>query len=63
MNDDLFYQKSLIEQIYDEMFSRISRRDEFDLQTVQNLRRLFGEGKLVGVSQIVEAVQATVKKP
>lgn len=63
MSDDLFYQKSLIEQIYDEMFSRISRRDEFDLQTVQNLRRLFGEGKLVGVSQIVEAVQATVKKP
>lgn len=63
MNDDLFYQKSLIEQIYDEMFSRISRRDEFDLQTVQNLRRLFGEGKLVGVSQIVEAVKATVQKP
>ncbi len=63
MSDDLFYQKSLIEQIYDEMFSRISRRDEFDLQTVQNLRRLFGEGKLVGVSQIVEAVKATVQKP
>lgn len=63
MSDNLFYQKSLIEQIYDEMFSRIGRRDEFDLQTVQNLRRLFGEGKLVGVSQIVEAVKATVQKP
>ncbi len=63
MSGDFYYQKSLIEQIYEVMFTRILERDEFDSQTVQKLHRLATEGKLDRTPQIVEAIAASVKEP
>jgi len=55
---EILIQKSLIEQIFDDMFSNIEGRKEFDVQTIQKLRQLAICGDLKKVPQVTEAIKS-----
>ena len=58
MKEEITIQKSLVEQILDEMFVQLEGRVEFDTTTTQRLRQLTISGNLSKVTQVTEAVKA-----
>ena len=58
MTEEMPIQKSLIEQIFDEMFANIEGREEFDVQTVQKLKQLARSGDLKKAPQVMKAIKS-----
>lgn len=50
-------QKSLVEQVLDEMFANIKLISSFDAETIQKLEQLSMRGDLTKETQIIEAIQ------
>lgn len=57
MTEETVIQKSLIEQIFDEMFASIEGREEFDAPTIQKLKQLAVSGDLMKATQVTEAIK------
>lgn len=51
-------QKSLVEQIFDEMFTSIEGQREFDDQTIQKFRQLAISGGLKKPAQVTNAIKS-----
>ena|GEM_PF-2595090 len=51
--------KSLVEQILDEMFAIIEKREEFDSNAIQKLRQLASRGDLTKQKIVTEAIRLT----
>jgi len=52
-------QKSLVEQILDEMFAIIEGQEEFDIPTIEKLKQLVISGNLTKATQVAEAIKST----
>ena len=50
-------QKPLVEDILDQMFAELERREEFDPETIENLRKLRTEGTLKKTTKVREVVK------
>jgi hypothetical protein len=50
-------QKSLVEQILDQMFIDIEKRAEFNTSLIQNLEQLASAGELTKAKQVIEAIK------
>jgi len=59
MKEEKHIEKSLLEQIFDEMFANIEGRKEFDTQTLGKLRGLAAKGGLNKFVEINEAIKPT----
>jgi hypothetical protein len=57
MTEETLIQKSLVEQILDEMFASIEGREEFDAQTIQTLKQLAVSGDLKKATQVTKAIK------
>lgn len=60
MTEETNIQKSLMEQVLDEMFASIEGRQEFDADTIQKLKQLALRGDLTKETketQIIEAIK------
>ncbi len=62
MLNESFYQKPLIEQIYNELLSNIERHEEFDNKTIQALKELAERGELNKFAKISEAISHKLGK-
>jgi hypothetical protein len=51
-------QKSLVEQILDDMFADIEELEEFNAELLQKLKQLAVSGNLKKASQIIRAIKA-----
>jgi len=51
-------QKSLVEQILDDMFANIEQQEEFDADTVQRLKQLAASGNLKKAAQVIRAIKS-----
>ena len=51
--------KSLLEQILDEMFANLEKRDEFDSNAIHKLRQLASSGNLTKQREVTEAIRFT----
>ncbi len=51
-------EKTLIGQIFDEMFSNIEGQEEFDAQTIKNLKQLAVNGNLKKEAQVTETIKS-----
>jgi len=58
MTQEIPMQKSLIEQILDEMFVNIERREEFDKQVIKKLKELAESGDLKKAPQVTKAIKS-----
>ena len=58
MAEETIIQKSLVEQILDEMFTKIEGQEEFGTQTIQNLRQLAASGGLKKPQQIAKVIKS-----
>jgi len=61
MAEENFIQKSLLEQIIDEMFANIEGQKEFDAQTLGQLRGLAAKGDLNKFIEVNEAIKPTLR--
>ena len=57
MTEETIIQRSLVEQIFDEMFASIEGREEFDAQTIQKLKQLAVSGDLKKATQATKAIK------
>ena len=57
MTEEITIQKSLTEQILDEMLSSLEGREEFEGQTIQQLKRLVASSGLTKVSSVAKAIK------
>lgn len=51
-------QKSLVEQILDDMFANIEQQEAFDPDTVQRLKQLAASGNLKKAAQVIRAIKS-----
>jgi hypothetical protein len=51
---------SLVQQIYDEMFSRIEGQKEFNADVIKDLKQLAVEGNLKKTQKVVEVIKSTL---
>ncbi len=58
MSEETRDRKSLVEQIFDEMFKNIEGREEFDVQTIEKLKQLAKSGDLVKPTQVIEIIKS-----
>ena len=58
MVEETSSQKSLVEQILDEMFTIIEGREEFDIPTIEKLKQLVIGGNLTKAKQVAEAIKS-----
>jgi soluble cytochrome b562 len=57
MTDQQHIPKSLTDEILDEMFATLSKREEFDKATVDELKQLAQAGELKKASQVTKAIK------
>lgn len=57
MTEEHVIEKPLIEQIVDEMLNIIEKQEEFDPQTITNLKSLALDGKLTKKTQVIETIK------
>ena len=57
MTEETPIQKSLAEQIFDELFANIEGREEFDAGTIQKLKQLAISGDLKKAPQVTKAIK------
>ncbi len=64
MTEEATIQKSLIEQIFDEMFASIEGREggEYDAETIQKLKQLASSGDLKRAPQVTEAIRTALRE-
>ena len=62
MAKDIIIQQSLIEQILNEMFTTLEKRDEFDAYIVQRLKELAESGNLNKVKQVAESIKSAPER-
>ena len=61
MTEETIIKKSLVEQIFDEMFASIEGREEFDEKTIQKLKQLAVSGDLKKAPKVVtKAIKSTL---
>jgi hypothetical protein len=58
MTEETPIQKSLVEQILDEMFANIEGREEFDVQMIQKLKQLAANDGLRKAPQVVKTIES-----
>ena len=58
MAKDVTVQRSLVEQILNEMFITLEERDEFDTHTIQRLKELAASGNLNKVKKVAESIKS-----
>jgi hypothetical protein len=63
MMDESPIQKSLVEQILDEMFANIEPRKEFDSETVAKLKHLATTGDLQKPAQVIKVIKSPPPAP
>ena len=51
-------QKSLVEQILDDMFAYIEDLEEFDVHTIQTLKQSAASGNLEKARQVIRAIKS-----
>lgn len=51
-------QKSLVEQIFDEMFASIEEQKKLDNQTIQRLRHLVTIGGLKKLAEVINVIKS-----
>jgi hypothetical protein len=49
--------RSLVEQILDDMFANLEEREEFDVQTIQSLKKLAKRGGLTKPNQVAKSIE------
>ena len=54
-------QKSLVEQILDEMFAALETQAAFDANTVASLKQLVSEGNLAKDAKVISALRPSPK--
>lgn len=59
MGNEDYYEKPLIEQIYDELFAEIEGHREFDTNTVKALKDLAAKGELKKFKEVSETIKPT----
>ena len=57
MTAEATIQKTLVEQVFDEMFTSIEGREEFDTLTIQKLKQLAMSGDLAKATQVTKAIR------
>jgi len=57
MGDEATIQKSLLEQILDDMLARVERREEFDVLSIEKLKQLAQSGDLTKPKQVAAAIK------
>ena len=62
MADQGSIQKSLVEQIFDELFSVIEGREEFDSETIASIRQMVEKGNLKKAAQVVDGLKSAARK-
>lgn len=58
MTEKITIHKSLLEQIFDEMFADIEGREEFDAQAIQHLKQLAISGDLMKAKKVTKAIKS-----
>ncbi|MCD4782247.1 MAG: hypothetical protein K8T10_00300 [Candidatus Eremiobacteraeota bacterium] len=58
MTEKVIVQKSLVEQIFDEMFKKIEGTDEFDAETIEEIKGLAKSGNLGETVQIKDVIKS-----
>jgi len=51
-------QKSLVEQVLDDMFANIEQLEEFDAHTLQRLKQLAASGNLKKATRVIQAIKS-----
>lgn len=59
MTEDKEIQKSIIEQIYNEMFHTLEENDDFDKLYIEDLRKLVNSGDLKKERPVYEVLKST----
>ena len=62
MEEEDTIQKSLVEQIFDEMFSILEEQEEFGSETTEALKQIVAKGNLKRPNRVAEGLKATVRK-
>ena len=57
MPDDTQIEKPILQQILNDMFSKLEGNSDFDPQTVQSLKQLADKGDLKKSAQVSKAIQ------
>jgi len=57
MMDQNYTQKSLTDEILDEMFASLEKREEFDHITVEALMKLAHSGELKKAAQVIKVIK------
>lgn len=57
MPEEVTIQKTLVEQIFDEMFATIEQYKEFDTQAILKLKQLAISGDLTKAMRVAEAIK------
>ena len=61
MPQGIVVQKSLVEQILDNMFASIAQKEEFDVDTIRRLKKLAERGDLKKAPRVAEAVKSMLR--
>lgn len=61
MKKEKVIEKSLVEQILENMFRKIEKKEEFDKVTIQKLKRLSADGELKKSDKVVDALRGSSK--
>jgi len=62
MTKEPIIEKSFIEQTVDDMFEIIEAQDEFDAQTIENLKKLAIAGKLSSKTQVIASIKSVSRE-
>ncbi|MEQ8187992.1 MAG: hypothetical protein ABRQ39_08485 [Candidatus Eremiobacterota bacterium] len=62
MSEENNIQKSLIEQIFNEMFMNIEKSGELDKKIIQELKNLAVNGELNKVNKVMNVIQLSSKE-
>ena len=60
MAEETIIKKSLVEQIFNEMFASIEGREEFDEKTIQKLKQLAVSGDLKKAPRVTKAIKSAL---
>lgn len=63
MEEKIKIEKSLIEQIFDEMFADIEKQSEFNPQIIQKLKELAKSGRIKKPRDVVDAIKLLQGEP
>ena len=62
MTENIESKKSLLDQVFDEMFEIINKQKEFDAETIENLKKLSCSGDLKKAPQVINVIKSIEKE-